>query len=265
MGASSLALALGQIDQIVAAVDADHHVGLRRIVAEDRACAARMLAGLVVDRVRFQERLVHGQPQRFGQIDRQEPGRQLSLRDAFVLELRGRARLALLRDRAEAVVRGDEDVGVAVEAELLQRRHDGFKVLVRDLDGGERRRPVDAGRQLIDAVALRMLRAVRVGRPVEQHERLALLLEVREQHLGDDVAIVFLLDDVGGLAGRLAALRAAGCLQRQSGLLELLDHVRPQLDAVLLAGVVVEEDRGLAVELRQVVDADRPDLAEARR
>ena len=181
------------------------------------------------------------------------------------VQLRRRAGLALLRDGAEAVVRRDEDVGAGVEPELLQRRHDGREIVVRDLDGGERGRPVDAGSELVEAVELRVLRAVRIGRPVEQHERLALLLVVRQQHLGDDVAIVFLLDDVGRSCRDLVRLRAAGGFQRQARLLQHLDHVRPQLDAVLLAGVVVEEDRGLAVELGQVMDADRPDLAEPRR
>ena len=62
-----------------------------------------------------------------------------------------------------------------------------------------------------------------------------------------------------------AALRAAGRFERQAGLLEHLDHVRPQHDAILLAGIVVEENRGLAVELGKIVDADRPDLAERGR
>ena len=159
------------------------------------------------------------------------------------------------------MVGSNEDIRIALEPKVLQRSDDRRKVVVRYLDRSERGRTIDAGNKLIDAVALGVLGAVRIGRPVQQHERPLVLLEMRQQHLGDDVPVIFLLNDIGGLAGVLA-LRPSRGFQRQSGLLEHVDDIRPQHDAVLLAGIVVEKNRGLAVELGKIVDPHRPDLAE---
>ena len=54
----------------------------------------------------------------------------------------------------------------------VQRLHDLLQVVVGVLDRGKRSRPVDPGRERIQAVALVMLRAVRVARPHHDDERL---------------------------------------------------------------------------------------------
>src|SRR3954467_6336960 len=255
---------LGQINEIIAAVDPNNHVGFGGILPEDRAGAARMLACLVIDSGAVGGWLMHWQAKGLGEIDCEEPRWNVSFGNLVVVDLSGRTGLALLRYRTEAVVGGNEYVRVRVEPELLECIHNGCEIVVRDLDRREGGRTIDARRELTDTITLRMLRAVWIGRPVEQHERLALFLVIRQQHSGDDVTIVFLLDYVGPFAW-IVALRTPRSLQRQPSLLKLLDHFWAQFDAILLTGIIVEEDRCLTIELRQIMDANRSDLSERGR
>ena len=101
------------------------------------------------------------------------------------------------------MIGADDDIGRLVEAELDERLADAREIAVGVLDRGERRRAVDAGGELVEAIALVMLAAVRVARLEHQHERLVARLEHRQHDLGRDVDEIILLDDIGGeRAGR---------------------------------------------------------------
>ena len=154
---------------------------------------------------------------------RQEARRQEARRHVGIVALGRGAGLALLRDGREAVVGRDDDVGVVGEPELAERVLQLLEIVVGVLDRGERGRSVDAGRQLVEAVALIVLRAVRIARPEHQHERLAAGLEHRQHDLGGDVGEIVLLHDIGdrragrrGVAG-LAVVAARRRRERQPG------------------------------------------------
>ena len=80
--------------------------------------------------------------------------------------------------------------------ELAERRAKAGEIVVGIADGGERRRAVDAGHQRIEAVALIMLRAIRIARPEHQRERLVALLEQRQDRPGRHVGEIVLLCNV---------------------------------------------------------------------
>jgi hypothetical protein len=76
------------------------------------------------------------------QVEGEESGRQQAPRHVRVGRTPGRARRALLRDRGEAVIGRDDDVGGVGEPEGVERGPQRPEIVVGVLDRGERRGPV---------------------------------------------------------------------------------------------------------------------------
>ena len=205
-----------QIDQVRAAIGGDDEIGLRRDPCRARRCrpwdarCRRRRAFLSLGSN-------SGRSSALARSMRQKAHRQEVLRHVVVAELGRGAGLALLGDGREAVVGGDHDVGVGGEPELVQRLAELGEVVVGVLDAGHRGRAVDAGRDLVEAVALVMLGAVGIARPEHQHERLVARLEHRQHHLGGDVGEIGLLRDIGDRgARRLGIARLAVVAARRA-------------------------------------------------
>jgi len=102
------------------------------------------------------------------------------------------------------VIGGDENVRIVGEAEFAQRVLQPLEIVVGIPDCGARCRSVDAGRQFIEAVAVAVLRPIRIARPINQHEWLIARLEHWKDNLGRYIGEISLLYDVGDRrAGRL--------------------------------------------------------------
>ena len=204
-----------------------------------------------------------------GQVEGHEARRQLVGRHVLVGLGRGPAGGAFLGDGGEAVVRRHDHVGRGVETLFLQPLEQAREIVVGVPDRGERGRAVDAGDQAPEAVALVMLRAVGIARPVDHHERLVARLEHRQHRLDGDVGEVFLLVDVGDrragcrVAARLAVVAARRRLQRQLCGSEALLQLVGQRNAAA-AGLVVDRDGLLAGALGVIEDQRGPQLADGR-
>ena len=110
---------------------------------------------------------------------------------------RRRARAALLGDRREAVVGGNDDIGHAGNSELRECLLNAPEIVVGVLDRRQRCRSVDAGRQPVQAVALVVLRAIGITRPEDENKGPVACLEHRQHNPGRDVCEVVLLCSVG--------------------------------------------------------------------
>ncbi len=159
-----LAVVLGEIDQVGSAVGCDDDLRLGGILADQAVAEARIgvcgsHCGVLA--VGIEQRQV----ERLGEIEREEPGRQRAFLDVGIFALRRRAGRTLLRDGREAMVGRDDDVGRILQAEILQRLAHLAEIVVGILDRRERGRAVDAGRHAVEAVALVVLRAIRIARP----------------------------------------------------------------------------------------------------
>ncbi len=213
------------------------------------------------------------QVERFRKIDRKKAHRQEILRRVRVTCFRGGTGFALLGNRREAVVGRDHDVGGGGETEIVERFAQLRQIVVGILDGGERGRAVDAGRQGVEAVAGIVLGAVGIARPEHQHERFAARLEHRQHDLAGDVGEISLLVGIRnqrarrlGVAG-LAVVAARGCYARKARLLQRGFHFVRKRHAVLGAGGIVDHDRMQAgsVGAVGVVENQRwADLADCR-
>ena len=245
-----LALLARNIDQVRSAVGGDHHIGLGGILAEHAIAGLRM--GVVGHARVLVVGIVQRQVQRFRKVDRKEAHGQEILRRVFVGNFRRWAGLALLRYRREAVIGRDDDVGRRGEAEFVQRLAQLGEVVVRVLDAGHRGRPVDAGRDGVEAVAGIVLAAIGIARPEHQHERLVARLEHRQHDFSCDVGHVGLLRNIRrrrarrlGVAG-LAVFPARGRRQGKAGLGQRVLHFVGQRHAILAAGGIVDHDGILA-------------------
>src|SRR5215475_4465133 len=115
------------------------------------------------------------------------------------------------------MVSGHKYVGRVGEAEIGKSLPDMTQILIGILDRGERGRAIDAGRQLVKAVTLIVLRAVWVARPKDKNERMVACFEERQHDFGRDIDEIVLLHSIShGGAGRcggagLAVLAARGC------------------------------------------------------
>ncbi len=260
-----LAFLSRNIDQIGSPIGGDDDVGLCRILSEQAIAEPGMSvvgnAGVLVVWV------VQRQVQRLRQIDSHEAERQEILRRILVRYLCRRAGLALLRDRREAVIGGDDDVGRRGEAEFVQRFAQLRQVIVGVPDAGHRGRSVDARRDGVEAVAGIVLAAVGIARPEHQHERLVARLEHRQYDLGRDVGHVGLLRDIRrrgarcfGVAG-LAVFPARGRHQGEAGLGQRVLHFIGQRHAILATSGVVDHD-GILATVGMVEKIGRTKLAD---
>jgi hypothetical protein len=100
-------------------------------------------------------------------------------------------------DRSEAVIRGDEEVGVALYRRM---RVEPCEELVQGsigiADGGPRCVAIDARVEPVQAVSLIVLSAVRITRPKNDREGFGLALEPREDRSRRNVDEPLLLDGV---------------------------------------------------------------------
>ena len=124
------------------------------------------------------------------------------------------------------------------------------------------------------AVALIVLRAIRIARPEHQHERLVACLEHWQHHLGGDVGEIFLLHDISHQCARLCEVArigivarrvlARGCNQRQAGCFQCVLHRLRQRNALLAAGRIVDDDCCLACALGVIEHQGRAKFADSR-
>ena len=121
------------------------------------------------------------------EVDRHEPGGQQVGRNIPVALRRRPTGGTLLGNRRKAMVRRQDDIRVAVQALLLQRRQQLGQVVIGVPDRGQRGRAVDPRDQPPKAVALVVLRAVGVTRPEHHHERRLALLEPGQHGFRRDV------------------------------------------------------------------------------
>ncbi len=102
-------------------------------------------------------------------------------------------------DGGEAVVGGDEDVGGGFEGGMLvEVVEDLGKAVVGVVESETAGVAVDAGGEVLEAVALVVLGAVGVAGPEEEDERLVGFFEVGEDEVGGDVSEPLLLGEIGG-------------------------------------------------------------------
>ncbi len=98
---------------------------------------------------------------------------------------------------------------------------DGGKIIVGIADRRHRGRPVDAGLERQEAVALIVLGAIRITRPEDDDERLSVVLEFRQHDFRQSVGEISLLFDVGDLrsghvcVARLAVARRAKAIRAE--------------------------------------------------
>jgi len=169
------------------------------------------------------------------------------------------------------VVGGEDDIGVLVESLRFQGGQELGKVVVGVADRGKRGRAVNSGQQASKAVALVVLRAVRVARPEHHDERLGTAFEQRQDGIGGDGREPVLLLDVGAQCAwgaeraGLGVLSAGRRLQGDIGLGETGRDFLVKGDAAGAASQVVNDDGGLTRALRVVLDQDRAELADGRR
>ena len=261
-------VAARDVDEVGAAVGRDDDLRLVGVAADQPVAAHRI--GARRDDGVLGIGIVEIGAERMGEVEREEARRQLVGRHVLVGLGRRPARGALLGDGGEAVVGGDDHVGRGVEALFLQAGQQVREIVVGVPDRGERGRAVDARHQAAQAVALVMLRAVGIARPVDHHEGLVARLEHRQHGLGGDVGEVLLLIDVGGcraghrVGAGLAVVAAGRRLQRQLGRLEALLQLVGQGNAAGPAGLVVDRHGLLAGALGVVEDQRRAELADGR-
>ena len=159
------------------------------------------------------------------------------------------------------MIGGDEEIRVVahlwIRVEVVE---DLLQISIGVLDGRLRRRAVDAGRQLIQAVPLRVLRVIGIARPVHEHERLGALRKRRQYRLGRGVGEPLLMLDVrGARAGhgvRARRLIARRRRRRQPGRFQQRERCCAQRDCARRAGRPFEND-GDRIAHRS---ADRPRL-----
>ena len=149
------------------------------LVAADQAVAGTRMEAFA-DRLIAVVGIDQSQAQRLGEIEREEARRQEAGRYVAVAQPRCGTGIALLGDGGEAVVGGDDDVGVLGEPELGEGGADAAEVVVDIADRRQRGRPVDAGLHAEEAVALIVLGAVGIARPEHQQEGLVARREHRQ-------------------------------------------------------------------------------------
>src|SRR5438093_11849155 len=93
-------------------------------------------------------------------------------KNVLVRDARGGAGFAFRRDGRETVVRCDENVRGGGHSEFGQRRLNLSNDVVRTLNRSARCGAVDSRLELIQAVALVMLRPIRITGPENQEARL---------------------------------------------------------------------------------------------
>ena len=167
------------------------------------------------------------------------------------------------------MVRGEDHVCVAIEPLLLQRVQQPGEVVVRVLDCRERRRAVDARDKPPEAVALVVLRPVRVAGPEHDDEWLLAFLEQRKhrfrRHIGEVVLLLHVGDcRPGDRAGAgLAVVAACRGLRRQSDRGQALLQFVRQRNAAWAAGHVIDHDGVLPAALGVIEYEGRAELADA--
>ncbi len=190
-----------QVDQIGAAIGGNDHVGLGGILADQSVAGARssILGHASVLVVRIEQ----PKTERLGKVDGQEAARQEPRRNVSIAGFGCEAGRTFLRDGRKAVVGRDDNVGGGGKVKLVERLAQLLEIVVSVLDGGARGWAIDPGAQGVEAIAMAMLRPIRIARPVDQHERLVAGLEHRQHDLSRGVGEIFLLLDVcdGGPGG----------------------------------------------------------------
>ena len=210
------------------------------------------------------------QAERLGQVDAQKAARQETRLHVRIGERRRDAAWALQRLGGKAVVGGDHDVGGGVEPLGLQRIAQGLQVVGRIAHGGQRGRPIDAGDQAVQAVAVAVLGAVRIERPEDHDERLSRRPEPGQQHLGRHAHEPVLLRHIGAQRPRRLEIATAEFRTptrwagSEPGVLDRRGDLRSQRDRALAAIGGVQDDRALAVARGHVLHADRAGLADGR-
>src|SRR6516162_9464197 len=164
-----------------------------------------------------------------------------------------------------------EYVGRVGKAEIGKSLPNATKVLVGVLDRGERCGPIDSGSQLVEAVALIVLRSIRVARPKDEDERTVARFEERQHDLGGDIGEVVLLRGIGylgpggGCGAGLAVIAARGSSERNlSGGHGRLNFLR-QGYAARASGRVVDYDRRRTGVIGVVEDQRRAELTDRGR
>ncbi len=160
------------------------------------------------------------------------------------------------------MVGGHHNVGGLIQAQAIERGSEPGQIARRIADSRQTRRAVDAGAQLIEAIALVMLGAIRIARPEHQNKRLIRRLEAREDHIRGDPSEPVLLIDIGHMharhivGARIAVQPPVRRDDRQSQGLDGLRDIRRQGNAVGLrqAGGIVDHDGSLPIPLRYILD-----------
>ncbi len=213
---------------------------------------------------------MQGQVQSLRQVDGQKTRRQETWRHVAIGAFGGGTGLALFRGDGEAVVGDHHHVGRLIESLGLERVAQSLKIIGRVADARQAGRAVDAGNQALEAVAVVVLRSVRITRPEHHGEGLARRLEPRQHHIGRDLGEPVLLLDIGDVdagpdvVARIAVQAAIGGGRIEPCGLDRGLHVRRKRDAVGLAGFVVDDNGGGAVPRGHVLDGCRAQLADGR-
>ena len=169
-----------------------------------------------------------------------------------------------------------DDVSIGVKIIGFQVIHDLPEVIIGIANGGARRGTIDAGKQLVRAITLVVLRAVRIARPVEDKKRFQLFLERRQDSLRHHVGEILLLGQVGGQcpgtsivaaqAERLA-IATVGRGGGQARTAHFVFNTPGQRDSFRSGGIVNDGDgRGLQcvvhqLDLGSILDGYRSQLA----
>src|SRR2546425_12344144 len=108
--------------------------------------------------------------------------------------LSGRARGALLRDGCKSMVGSDDDVRRFGKPEFGKRGTEPAKIVIGVANCRKGSRAIDSGLECQEAVALVVLRAVRIARPEHQKKGLAPCGEQRQHRARRNRSKIVLLD-----------------------------------------------------------------------
>jgi hypothetical protein len=150
------------------------------------------------------------------------------------------------------VIGCDDDVGGLIEAEGFESRQQFGEIVVRVSNGGERSGAIDAWHEAVQAIALIVVRAVRVSGPENQHEGSGPLLEQGQDNFCCGAEEIVLLRRVGlqcaGFANVacLAIPAAAWRLDAETGRREPRSNIVAHGDPATVAGHGIDDDGLLA-------------------